>query len=97
MSYIKICQIADHNPNVLDSEGVFYIETVDGAVLKNSVTEFPVQVSVEVIEFNDEAQFNIKGKAISFNVEIVTIPNLSLPIRQSVYNQLVGKYPSLVM
>lgn len=93
---IKLCQIIDNNVNPLQN-GLKYIEDENKNVLNNTNVSFPLQVSVEVITWASEDERLVHGKINEFNVEIVTVPDNSVSIRQSVFNQLVSKYPSLVI
>ena len=98
MSYIKLGQIADvilaQPQNIA---GSVYIEDENGIVVQSINPTFPLNVTVEVIDWVDQSEQQKHGKVNAFHVEAVTIPDQSVSIRQSVLNQLVSKYPSLVM
>lgn len=92
MSFIKLSQIIDQS-----SSGLVYIENEDGIVLNSNNPVFPLQVLVEVVEWVDEAEQKKHDKIISFNSESISIPDQNISIRQSAFNQLVSKYPNLVI
>ena len=98
MSYVKLGQIADliiSTPkNIV---GSVYIEDENSNVIQSLNPVFPLQVTVEVISWSSQQDQLIHGKTDAFNVETVTVPDQSVSIRQSVFNQLVSKYPTLVM
>lgn len=97
MSYIKLGQIADlinGTPNIV---GSIYIEDENQNIIQSLSPVFPLQVTVEVIDWGTIESQQVHGSIISFNAEIISIPDQSMSIRQSVFNQLVGKYPGLVM
>jgi hypothetical protein len=83
--YIKLCQISNDQ----------YIEDCNGAIVLNEI-QYPAQLHVEVIEWQDEIGFQKRLKADSFNQEVVTIDAQPVNIRDAVYQQLLVKYPNLV-
>lgn len=92
MSYVKLCQIVKQTEN-----NVSYLETDKGVVLVNNPKAFPFTVEVEVIVWPNVNEYNKAGKADAVNFETVTVPDNSVSIRQSVFSQLTGKYPNLVI
>ena len=92
MTYIKMGQIIDSI-----TSGTIYIEDENQNVIVSVSPTFPLSVSVEVIDWGTQASQQVHGSIISFNAEIVTVPDTSVSIRQSVFNQLISKYPTLVM
>jgi hypothetical protein len=92
MTYIKIGQILDEI-----TSGHIYLEDENQKILISNNPKFPLSVSVEVIDWGTEANQLISGPVISFNAEIMEIIDQSIPIRQSVFNQLISKYPTLVI
>ena len=92
MSYIKLGQIIDQA-----TLGSLYIEDQHGIVHQMSNPPFPLVVSVEVIDWVSQQDQQISGKINALHVEIITVPDQSILIRQLVFNQLQGKYPGLVI
>lgn len=97
MSYIKLGQIADITSDTIPLIGTVYIEDENGIIVQSINPVFPLQVTVEVIDWLDQSEQQKHGKINAFTAEIITIPDQSISIRQSVFNQLISKYPSLVM
>lgn len=95
MSYIKLGQIADiNNENLV---GSVYIQDHKQNLIISNTPIFPLQVTVEVISWSSLEDYQNSGNRDAFNAEIIVIPDESIPIRQYVFNQLVSKYPSLVI
>lgn len=98
-NYIKLCQILSQGEP--DASGhptkVFYQEDCNGNILvANQV--YPLVLACEVIDWVSEADFHAHGKIVSFasvNVTLNESPAL-ISIRQAVYEQLLGYYPTLV-
>lgn len=97
MSYLKLCGIYDTNGQQWPTQinGLNYAEDCYGTVTLDNKS-FPMNVLCEVINYVTESDFPY-GTASNFTQEPVTIPDNSLSVRQSCYNQLVVTYPSLVM
>lgn len=94
MGYVKMGQIQD-----TATAGADYLEDQFGAVINNTSPSLPLDVNVEVLEWVDEYQWSISGALVSggFHPETATVPNVSLSIRQYVFNQMVLIYPTLVI
>lgn len=92
MTYIKIGQISD-----VAQHGLVYTEIDSHSVVTSQSPVFPLQVNVEVIDWGSQATHDTRGHITSYTNVQITVPDTSVSIRQSVYNQLVGTYPSLVM
>ena len=97
MSYVKLCGIYDTNGKQwpLQKNGLIYAEDCNGTVSINNPT-FPLNVVCEVITYVQQSDFP-SGASSSFVQASVTVPNNSVSIRQSCYNQLVATYPTLVI
>lgn len=102
MSYIKLCQIISQgNP---DSNGkdqtVYYQEDCEGNNIINSILTYPITFQVEVIDWDSLDNFQKRIGVVQFNQENVTLnvlPASPDTIRKEIFNQLVVKYPSLVI
>jgi len=92
MSYIKLGQIIDQS-----SKGMVYVEDQEQTVHVNVSPSFPLIVLAEVNTWESQAEQEKSGIRTSLVSETITVPDQSVSIRQSVLNQLIGKYPSLVM
>lgn len=100
MSYLKLCQVSyQGNP---DSNGhpqiVYYEEDCNGNVLVNNPT-YPLTISCEVIDWGSSDNFSTRGAITSFAAVPITLSAApgSGTIRQAIFNQLVGTYPTLVI
>lgn len=97
MSYIKIGQIADlisGTPNIV---GSIYLEDENQNITISNSPIFPLQVTVEVIDWGAQSSQQIHGSIVSFTPVTLTIPDTSASIRQSCYNQLIVTYPTLIL
>ena len=87
MSFLKLCQISNEQ----------YIETVNGEVILNEIQSFPQILSVEVIDWVDENEFNNRGKINSFqSIEVSIEQDESKSIRDRVFDVLVIQIPELI-
>lgn len=94
MNYIKLGQIASI-VNDLKQLGASYLEDENGVIVNSKSLVFPLNVLVEVIDWVDQVEQQKHGKLNAFYSENLTIPDQSVSIRQSVFNQLIVKYPNL--
>lgn len=96
MSYLKLCQIINQSPSE-----IFYQEDSYGAVIVDKIQSYPVTFEIEVIDWVDEEQYIINGNINNFYIEsvVLNIPtNLeSSSIRKFIFNELVNKYPNLII
>jgi len=97
--YIKICQILNQgNPDANGKpQSIYYQEDANGNLLIGNIQGYPLVLEVEVIDWVSENDFTNRGKINAFHPEIVTINSPVANIRQEVYNQLISKYPNLVI
>ena len=87
MSFLKLCQISNEQ----------YIESVSGEVILNEIQSFPQILSVEVIDWVDENEFNNRGKINSFQpIEVSIEQDESKSIRDRVFDVLVIQIPELI-
>lgn len=96
MSYVKLCQICDKSSEQEKIDGFNYVEDVDGNIAVLKTLSFPLTVVAEVINFGTVENYSKRGSAVVFTQEVVIIPDNSTTIRNSVFNQLLEKYPNLV-
>lgn len=92
MSYIKLGQIMDSA-----TSGIDYLEDESRNVINSQSLVFPLSVKVEVISWHSLEEQQKHGIIDAFASETVIVPDESVSIRQSVFDQLVSEYPTLVM
>lgn len=100
MSYVKLCGILyQNNP---DSNGnaqtIIYQEDCNGNVIVNNIS-YPITFECEVIDWESVDEFNVRGPRVSFVSASATLSSApgSGSVRQAVFSQLVGSYPTLVI
>ena len=87
MNFVKLCQISNEQ----------YIESASGEVILNEIKSFPQILSVEVIDWVDENEFNNRGKINSFqSIEVSIEQDESKSIRDRVFDVLVIQIPELI-
>lgn len=89
---IKIGQILNQSEVEL-----FYLEDADKKVIVNNISAFPATLQVEVIDWISEEEFMKRGKVNAFHAESVILSEPVPNIREFVLQQLIVKYPELVI
>ncbi len=99
MSYVKLCQIVyQGNPNSLGNpQTCYHLEDMHGNIQDSATLTYPVTFQVEVIDWVSQDEMNKLGNINNFYHELVTLNSIQVSIRQDIFNQLIIKYPTLII